>query len=121
MILLIIQAQEKGVGSAGGFSGADLLSLSVSDISPQTGSIELREHDFTIEEISEIEDERPLSSASTAFTAEAAENPARPPFSLPWPATTPHALLLTSHPASDAPWFYASGGSCDLCVPSGGM
>ena len=83
MILLTIQAQEKGVGSAGVLSGADLLSFLGSDISPQTGSIESSEHDFTIEEISETEDERLLSSASTAFTAEAAENPARPPFSPP--------------------------------------
>ena len=83
MILLTIQAQEKGVGSTGGFSGADLLSLLGSDISPQTGSIESGEHVFTIEAISETEDERPLSSASTAFTAEAAENPAFPPFFLP--------------------------------------
>ena len=81
MILLTIQVQEKGVGSAGGFSGADLLSFLGSDISPQTGSIESSEHDFIIEEISETEDERLLSSASTAFTAEAAENPALPPFS----------------------------------------
>ena len=83
MILLTIQAQEKGVGSAGGFSGADLLSLSGSVISPQTGSIESGEHVFTIEEISETEDEILLSSASTAFTAEAAENPVFPPFSPP--------------------------------------
>ena len=83
MILLTIQAQEKGVGSAGGFSGADLLSFSGSDISPQTGSIESGEHVFTNEAISETEDEILLSSASTAFTAEAAENPARPPFSTP--------------------------------------
>ena len=118
MILLTIQAQEKGVGSAGEFSGADF-SLSGSVISPQTGSIELSKHDFTIEEISETEDERPLSSASTAFTAEAAENPARPPFSPPVPALrVPHS---TSHPASDAPWPCAFEGSCDLCVPSDGM
>ena len=82
MILLTIPAQEKGVGSAGVFSGADF-SLSGSVISPQTGSIESGEHVFTNEAISETEDEILLSSASTAFTAEAAENPALPPFSPP--------------------------------------
>ena len=82
MILLTIQAQEKGVGSTGVFSGADF-SLSGSVIFPQTGSIESGEHVFTNEAISKTEDEMPLSSASTAFTAEAAENPALPPFSPP--------------------------------------
>ena len=61
VIPLTIQAQEKGIGWGEEVSVADFLSFLDAVISPQSGSINSDECDFTREEISETEDKMMFS------------------------------------------------------------